>query len=73
MKENANKGRTRLVLSRREGESIEIGGTVTVTVVKRKSDGSISIAIEAPQNVKIVRTELLRKNVPSDTGYGRAV
>lgn len=73
MKQVANISRTRLVLSRREGESIEIGGTVTVTVLKRKSDGSISLAIEAPKDVKILRTELLRKNGASDTGYGRAV
>lgn len=45
-----------LVLSRKSGESIQIGDAV-VTVV-RSRNGTVRLAIEAPREVPIVRTEL---------------
>ena len=46
-----------LVLSRREGESIVIDGDIRVTVLKTK--GRITrLGIEAPQEVRIRRSEL---------------
>jgi len=46
-----------LVLSRRVGESIVIGGGIVVRVTK--IDGHrVSLAIEAPKDVLIRRTEL---------------
>lgn len=45
-----------LVLSRKVGESVKIGDAV-VTIV-RIDDGRIRIGIDAPPNVKILRTEL---------------
>lgn len=47
-----------LVLTRKQGESITIANTVTVTVT-RIQDGRVRIAIEAPKEVPIARTELL--------------
>ena len=46
-----------LVLTRKLGEKIMIGDTVTVTVVDIKGD-SVRLAIEAPKEVKIFRAEI---------------
>lgn len=46
-----------LVLSRKVGEQIIIGDNITV-VVNRVAGNRISIGIEAPANVRIVRGEL---------------
>lgn len=48
-----------LVLSRKAGEQIVIGDNVTV-VVSRVSGNRVSIGIEAPDDVKIIRGELKR-------------
>lgn len=47
-----------LVLSRRPGESIKIGEDTSV-IVQRLQGGRVVLAIEAPQGVRVVRTELL--------------
>ncbi|QGJ71988.1 Translational regulator CsrA [Planctomycetales bacterium 10988] len=47
-----------LVLSRREGERIQIGDGISLTVVS-VSNGKVRLGIEAPQEVKIVREELI--------------
>jgi len=50
-----------LVLSRREGESLVFslpdGGQVIVTV-SRTGSGSVKLAVDAPEEVKIIRSEL---------------
>ena len=48
-----------LVLSRKVGEKLVIGDGVYLTV-QRVAGNRVSLAIEAPQNVKIVRGELER-------------
>ena len=49
-----------LVLSRRVGESIRIGDDIQVFIMPNPSSRSrqVRIGIEAPKNVKILRTEL---------------
>lgn len=47
-----------LVLSRRQGERILIGDDIEITVV-RIGPNSIRIGIEAPKELKIMRSELL--------------
>lgn len=47
-----------LVLTRRPGEKIVIGDSVTLTVVEAHRD-AVRIGIEAPRDVKIQRAELL--------------
>ena len=47
-----------LVVSRKPGESIIIGGNVRVTIVEARSDGRVRIAIEAPNDVRIDREEV---------------
>lgn len=46
-----------LVLSRKEGECIEIGDGITIMVVKIGGD-RVRLGIEAPENVLIHRKEL---------------
>jgi carbon storage regulator len=47
-----------LVLSRKVGETIKIGQDVEVTVV-RVDRGKVRLAIQAPREVVIMRSELL--------------
>lgn len=46
-----------LVLSRKAGERIVIGDRITV-VVSRINGGRVTLAIQAPEQVKIIRGEL---------------
>ena len=46
-----------LVLSRKEGESIVIAGDIRVTIL-RTNGRKISLGIEAPEDVRIRRSEL---------------
>lgn len=46
-----------LVLSRKNGESIVIGGGITVTVINMKGN-VVRLGIEAPVDVPILRSEL---------------
>jgi len=50
-----------LVLSRKEGERIHIGNDVVLTVVSVKGK-RIRLGIEAPQDCRIVRDEMLWAN-----------
>jgi carbon storage regulator len=46
-----------LVLSRKEGERIVIGDNITL-IVSKVSGNRVTIGIEAPREVKVVRGEL---------------
>jgi carbon storage regulator len=72
-----------LVLSRKVGERIQIGDNITL-VVSRVIGNRVTIGIEAPSDVRIVRSELAprednhepaarkaaARRVPVGTGYG---
>jgi len=47
-----------LVLTRKRGERIKIGDDIEV-IVTRVSDGAVRLAVVAPPQTKIVRTELI--------------
>ena len=49
-----------LVLTRRPGESIVIGGNIVVTVLEVRSD-QVRIGIDAPRSVQVHREEVLRQ------------
>jgi carbon storage regulator len=49
-----------LVLSRKEGERLVIGDDITI-VVSKVNGNRVSIGIEAPRDVRIVREELTTK------------
>ena len=46
-----------LVLTRRAGEALHIDGDIKVTIVKI-SGNRVRVGIEAPQDVRVVRSEL---------------
>lgn len=46
-----------LVLTRKANEKIRLGDDITITVVKI-SNGSIRLGIDAPRNVRILRSEI---------------
>lgn len=46
-----------LILQRKKGQSISINDDITLTIVDVGSDG-VKIAIDAPREVTILRTEL---------------
>lgn len=49
-----------LVVGRRPGEYVVINGNITVKVV-RSEEGHLRLAIDAPQNINIIRGEMLEK------------
>ncbi len=59
-----------LVLSRKKGDSIVIDGGIKVTVVEVKGT-TVRLGIEAPQDVAIVRSELLTRDEQLSHGAGR--
>lgn len=46
-----------LILSRRESERVYLGEDIVLTIVRVNGD-KVRIGVEAPSNVKILRTEL---------------
>lgn len=52
-----------LVLSRKVGEKLIIGDNIVVTI-NRINGPTVSIGLEAPREVRIVRGELLKQQPP---------
>lgn len=50
-----------LVLSRKQGESIQIDDNIFVTVSEVKG-GRVRLSIDAPKSVRIVRKEILERD-----------
>lgn len=51
-----------LVLSRKINESLTISPNIKVTFLGLCSRGRARLAVEAPREVKVMRTELVNKN-----------
>jgi len=49
-----------LVLSRKRGQSITVGDQIVITVV-RISRGNVQIGIDAPENLPILRQEIVER------------
>ncbi|MFR1708031.1 MAG: carbon storage regulator CsrA [Clostridium sp.] len=49
-----------LVVTRKTGEGIKIGDDVEITIVKI-DDNSVKVSINAPKEVKILRSELYKE------------
>ncbi|MCA9134449.1 MAG: carbon storage regulator [Planctomycetales bacterium] len=56
-----------LVLSRKPNQSIRIGDSITVNIVRIKGN-TLQIGIEAPREVTILRAELLEKDARTEAG-----
>jgi len=50
-----------LILSRKIGESIQIGDNIKILITDMDSKGFIKIGIEAPKNITVHRDEVYRK------------
>jgi carbon storage regulator len=62
-----------LVLSRREGETLVIGGHVVITI-KQVRGSRVQVGIEAPDDVRVWRGELEpRRDESNDDRYARPV
>jgi len=63
-----------LAISRRPGESVVVqlasGEKITITVV-RISGRQVRLAVDAPKQVPVVRSELLEDGVKGNNGEGR--
>ncbi|MEP3481295.1 MAG: carbon storage regulator CsrA [Fuerstiella sp.] len=55
-----------LVLSRKVGESIQIGDNIFVSVVEVKG-GRVRLSFDAPKDIKIIREELAPQVQPETT------
>lgn len=52
-----------LVLTRKKGESVAVGDGIVVTILENKN-GQVRLGFEANKDVKILRSELLKKKTP---------
>lgn len=57
-----------LILTRRTGESIKIDDDITVKLLNIER-GVVSIGIDAPRNIQIVREELYKNWIPNFTDF----
>ncbi len=55
-----------LVLTRKPAETIRIGDDVVIKVIKT-GKGTVKVGIEAPDNVRVLRGELLETLAPEPT------
>ena len=60
--------RGKLVLSRKVGESIEIGDNVTVTINEVRGD-KVRVLVQAPEDITVHRTEIAEA-IASENGVG---
>ena len=51
-----------LVLERKVGERIRIGDDIWVSVTKKRGDGKLTIGIEAPRHIPVMREELIKES-----------
>ena len=59
-----------LVLSRKPLEQIQIGENITVTVLHVKGK-VVKLGIDAPRNMRILRTELMSRDEAGDQSAGK--
>lgn len=60
-----------LVLSRRKGEAVIIGHSVTVTVIDIRGD-QVRVGIDAPRSVPVHREEIYRQVVEENAAAARS-
>lgn len=56
-----------LVLTRKRQEQIDIGGVITLTIIKANK-GEVRIGIDAPPSVRILRKEIINRPAALPTG-----
>ncbi len=56
-----------LVLTRKPAETIQIGNNIVIKVI-RTGNGSVKLGVEAPQEIRVMRGELLAPQKPAHAG-----
>lgn len=59
-----------LVLTRKPAEMIKIGDNIVVKVIKT-ARGAVKIGIEAPDDIRVIRGELLENSVAPEPAVAR--
>lgn len=54
-----------LVLSRKAGETLMIGDSISITVLRCDRSGKVRLGIDAPKEMNVVRGELLDQEPPA--------
>lgn len=62
-----------LLLTRQQGQSVEIDGEIKVTVVEVRPGGVVMLGFEAPASTRIVRSEIRDRPKRDATGTGSKV
>ena len=60
-----------LVLGRKKGESLLIGDDIELTIVEVKGN-QVKVAVDAPKDVKILRSELKENSAKSNIVFKKA-
>ena len=55
-----------LVLTRKDGQAIVIGGNIRVTVISTDRRGRAVLGVEAPADVLVLREELVGRKAPKE-------
>jgi carbon storage regulator len=50
-----------LVLTRRIGESVQIGGCIEISILRINAEGQVQLGIAAPIEIVVLRKELLSR------------
>jgi carbon storage regulator len=61
-----------LVVTRKVEEKIEIGGMITITVLRIKGGHAVKIGIDAPPGIHVVRRELIEAVESPETAHALA-
>ena len=60
-----------LVLTRKQRQQIQLGENITVTVLRVKGN-SVRLGIEAPDGIRVLRTELVAAQMEDESSHGEA-
>lgn len=55
-----------LILSRKKSQSILIGDSIRITVLRTNHQGNVAIGIEAPNDIVIIREELATTDLAAE-------
>lgn len=58
-----------LVVSRKVGQSIHIGDNIIVHLIEKTGTNSMRVGIEAPKELKVLRSELITKEKTQNNNF----
>lgn len=54
-----------LILARKQGERIQLGDDIFITIVRNKGD-NVQVGVEAPRGILVIREELATRKQPTE-------